>query len=285
MTSRPLEGRAIRAFWPEAWADAVPALAAPHDPADDERGLYLSSYVGIHRLLHLDGGGGFSLFLWRTDRIGRPEPVQCSRYAGTARIVRLADGDRRLDLDMHDAPSALQRDAALYIAGAGEDRLLLRLRALQSLATSIGWNGTLGESERYFSRYPGLDAIPDLRPTGCPAPPMASLPQALRRLVLHAPIIARIMHVGDPPPADDPDTTAPVVVTIDKGSDDGIRHNMPLASPAGAARPLIGWCSAPAAGSCAVRIKVNRAADGAPTDLPQVGDILTSRAPSAPPLA
>ena len=66
--------------------------------------------------------------------------------------------------------------------------------------------------------------------------------------------------------------------------EDGLRHNMPLHSPAGAPRTLIGWCSAPEPDSCLVRMKFRRDAYGRPIDVPQVGNELPNRAPSAPPL-
>ncbi|PWK60603.1 hypothetical protein [Roseicyclus mahoneyensis] len=282
--STALAGKPIAAFWPEDWPALGLAQSEPVDPCA-ERGLYFSTYVGTHRVLHLDGEGRFTLFLWRTDRNGLPEARRQSRHEGAARIVRFGDGDRRLDLDLENAPPAVRWDAALYLVGTGCDSLLLRKRSMHDLAVSIGWNSTLGESERYFSRYRDLKAVPDYRHVGRQAPPLADLPKSIRGLVLRDPIVGRIMQVFDPPGADDPDTTAPVMVVIDKGRKDGVRHNMPFAAPAGAERHLIGWCSAPEARSCAVRVKVNRRADGTPTGLPQVGDIVTSRAPSAPPLA
>lgn len=277
----PRDGRPLAAFFPAQWQAELPGLSET-DPDLAEAGLYLSSYVGFHRLLHIPAPTRYHLFLWTTDRAGRVEAHRQRRYAGAAKFNRYGDGDRRLDLDMAAARASDRWDEALYVVGAGSGTLLLRKRSMRGLATSIGWNSTLGESERYFTRISGPDAIPDLHHQDFAAPPLDRLPKAIRRLVLCDPVVARVTEVFDDPASHDHDP-APITVIIDKGSEDGLRQNMPMTTPPGGARHVIGWCSLPEARTCRLRVKLRRDEAGRAV-LPQPGDLLTTRAGSAPPL-
>lgn len=255
-------------------------------PDQPEAGLYFSSYVDWHRLLSLPSDGPFQLLLWRTDRSGQVRPEQTRFYSGRAKLTRFKTGDRRIDLDFRDAEIALSSDlwdASLYVVDDGATTRLLRKTSIRDFATLISWNSTLGKSERYFTRLAGVDVVPDLRAEGMVASPRSALPLSIQRLIPDAPLRTTILSVGEVPDRDETDTT-PVIVMIDKGLEHGIRHNMPLASPAGTERALIGWCSAPEANRYPVRVRVSRDGAGNPVALPVVGDVLTSRAPSAPPL-
>lgn len=283
--SRILVGRSISELLPPEWRQAfsAPVSVRPDQP---EAGLYFSSYIDWHRLLSLPSDGPFLLLLWRTDRSGQIQPEQTRSYSGKAKLTRFKTGDRCIELDFQDAEIALSSDlwdSSLYVVDDGDTIRLLRKKSIRDFATLIGWNSTLGKSQRYFTRVSGIDVVPDLRPDGVVAPPRAALPQSIQRLIPDEPLCATILSVGEVPDRNEPDAT-PIMVMIDKGSEDGIRHNMPLASPAGTDRALIGWCSAPEANRCPVRIKVKRDEAGNPAALPVVGDVLISRAPSAPPM-
>lgn len=285
MTSPP-NCKMLSDLLPPGWIDKF-SEPCTEDGRPDEAGLYFSSYVGWHRLLRLPATGPYLLLLWCVDRNGRIMPDRTRSYSGGVKLTRFtATGDRRIDLDMSLAgkvPSSDLWDASLYVAGTGRQTRLLRKNSAKDLSVSIGWNSTLGKSERYFTRMAGLDAIPDLRSEGAHAPCLDELPSAIRRLIPAEPIRARIVGLGAVPTRREPETT-PIIAIIDKGAEDGVQHNMPFASPAGMERPLIGWCSAPEPNRCTVRIRVQRGQDGKPVNLPMIDDELTSRAPSAPPM-
>jgi hypothetical protein len=275
--------RSIAEFMPTEWRAAI-AEPLPPAPRCPEAGLYFSTYVGHHRLLRLPAEGPFLLLLWVTERNGQLRETRTRAFTGTARLTRFATGDRRIDL-LPDRPfGPNDNDAAqVYFVAHGDMALLIEKKSLRHSAKGIFWNGRFDRSDRYLRRVPGIDHIPDMAHVGMHAPPLAALPTALRALIPPEPLRVRITEVA-PMPGPEEDDTVPIVVVVDKGAEDGLRHNMPLHSPAGAPRQLIGWCSEPEPHCCRVRMRFRRDAEGRPVVVPEVGDELSSRAPNAPPL-
>lgn len=270
---------------PETVAGALPAthraMFAEIASGDGLAGLYLSSYIDWHRLLALQPDGRYHLLFWRIHH-QTFERIEVRSYTGSYEVSRGAGDDEVVALGIalrKDSLGSDANDGKLVAMRTGGMTWLLRSRELDDIATAIGGRGVMGRSEYYFRRVTLDDAFAAEPSDGCKAPPFENLPGALKALIHVEPLIATIVHVDDPNPADEEDGRGTVMCTLDLGEDDGLRHNMPLYSPRDTGRDLIGWVWGMAPGVCKVGVRYRRDESGAIAHGPEVGDVLTTRAP------
>lgn len=269
----------------ETLADAVPephrATFADVVAGEDLTGLYLSVYLDWYRLLALRPDGRFDLLFWRIHHKTR-ERMEVRPYSGTYAVNRSPAGDETLALDItlrKDSLGSDANDADLVALHTGGTTLLLRADELKSIATAIGGRDLMGSSDGYFFAVSLTDPLPEEPSGGRAAPPLGDLPPVLRALVHVEPLVTTITHVGETDPESEDDGEGTVMCTLDLGTADGLRKNMPLYSPADTGRGLIGWVWEMHPHACQAGVRYQRAPDGTIPNGPQVGDVLTSRAP------
>ncbi|MGK9231283.1 hypothetical protein KXS07_06600 [Inquilinus limosus] len=270
---------------PQTVADALPAthraMFADIGPGDSPCGIYLSSYIDWHRLLALQPDGRYHLLFWRIHH-QTFERIEVRSYTGSYGVSRNAEGDEVVKLGIALRKESLGSDAndsKLVVMRTGDATWLLRSRELEDIATAIGGRDVMGRSEYYFRCVTLDDAFTAEPSDGRQAPPFEDLPGALKVLIHIEPLITTITHVDDPNPADEEDGRGTVMCTLDLGEDDGLRHNMPLYSPRDTGRDLIGWVWEMAPKACKVGVRYRRGENGAISHGPEVGDVLTTRAP------
>ncbi|MEB2844666.1 hypothetical protein GAO09_28325 [Rhizobiales bacterium RZME27] len=265
----------------QAIPDAYRDMFADSATGDDLTGLYLSSYSDWYRLLALQPGGQYRLLFWRI-HYQTFERTEVRSYAGPYKIERNANGDIKLVLDIRlrgDSLGSDARDDELLVMPTGGETLLLQFGELKNIATAIGGRGTIGSSKYYFRRVTPEEALSENSSDDRAAPPLTDLPQSLRELVHVEPVMPRITHVAEPVLDEEDDGEGTVMCTLDLGEEDGLRHNMPLYSPAHTDRHLIGWIWGMAPHACQVGVRYKRGEDGTILHGPRVGDLLTTRSP------
>lgn len=264
---------------PRTVGEAVPAperAACEGIGAAGLTGLYLSSYIDWHRLLALQPDGAYRLVFWQID----PETferVDVRVYAGGYRIERSPAGDDLVSLDIElrdDSLGSDARDERLIAVHDAAGTWLLRRDRLADIAGAIEGRGRMGSSEDFFRRVTLEDAWPAGPGDDCPPPPAATWPAALRASIRDEALRITITHVEEP--GDDDDT---IMCTLDLGTNDGLRMNMPLYSPAESGRGLKGWVWRLDPHACKAGIRFRRRADGSIEHGPAVGDVLTNRRP------
>jgi hypothetical protein len=269
---------------PNTLADAVPAAhrAMFEDIAGEGiTGLYLSSYLDWHRLLALRPDGRYALLFWQLDD-ETFERSDIRAYAGIYEISLGDEGDQLVELDIvlrEESSGSDANDAQLLVLHADDTTLLLRANDLDDMANAIGAWDTLGRSEHYFRRVALDEPFLEEPYEGRESPPFADLPRALQALVHVEPLVTRITHVAEPDPDAEEDGEGTVMCTLDLGTDDGLRMNMPLCSPPETGRELRGWVWEPAPRACQAGIEYRRGEDGAFEHGPRVGDVLSTRMP------
>ena len=270
---------------PGTIAELMPAAYREHFPTDvdgDEPAteFYLSSYVDRHRLLALKPDGSYRLLFWMTDARAL-HPSEPRLYSGAYGMTKTEDGDTVIHLEMDELADSTGRDfddEELIVMQSGDMRHLLQCLSLKYIAASIGRNGMIDEPDAVFAKVRLSDGVTPHPDGGWPAPPFSDLPAALKKLVHRKPLMATITDVD--PFVDDGDEEATVMVTIDLGTDDGLSMNMPFYSPAEAGKALRGWVWRLDPQRCRVGIDPVRDDDGKIVEMPEVGDLLTSREPS-----
>ena len=270
---------------PTTVADALPrahrAVFEKFSPGNGLTGLYLSSYIDWHRLLALEPNGQFHLLFWRIHH-QTFERIEVRLYTGRYEISRGADGDELVELDIilrEDSLGSDANDSRLVAMRSGGETLLLRAEELEGIATAIGGWDEMGRSEYYFRRVTLEDAFVEEPSDGREAPPHDDLPHALQALIHVEPLVATITHVDSPNLDEEEDGEGAVMCTLDLGGRDGLRFNMPLFSPEETGRSLIGWVWELNPEACRVGVRYERGENGAIRHGPQVGDVLTTRAP------
>lgn len=268
----------IAGLLPAAFRDDFPTDGGGGEPATE---LYFSSYVDRHRLLALDPDGSYRLLFWMTDERAL-YPSEPRLYSGPCATTRTEGGDTVIRLEMDELADSTARDfddEELIVMQSGDTRHLLQCSALKHIAAGIGRNGMIDEPDAIFTRAMLSDGVAPHPDGGWPAPPLSDLPAALKELVHRKPLLATITDVD--PFVDDGDEDATVMVTIDLGTDDGLSMNMPFYSQAESGKALRGWVWRLDPRRCRVGIDPVRDDDGRIVEMPEVGDLLTSRDPSA----
>lgn len=271
------------AIEPASLAAALPpgqraAFADMEHDGDDLSGLYLSSYIDWHRLLRLGADGDYRLLFWKSDPKTRA-PCNARPYSGRYKVLRTADGDCivRLDLTMTDESLGSDgNDAELFVVQSGGETWLLQAASIGDIATAIGGRGTMGRSDQYFRQTRLSDPLPEYVSDGVESLPFDDLPVELQALVHREPLRTTIIWVNNDGDPEDPT----VMVRVDIGSEGGLRMNMPLMSPPNSPRVLRGWVWQMDPASCGVGIQVDRDASGRIIGGPKVGDVLVTRADS-----
>ncbi|MBO9857882.1 MULTISPECIES: GAD-like domain-containing protein [Xanthomonas] len=272
---------------PATVADALPAEQRPvfegifqHPQASgDLHGLYLSSYIDWHRMLSLEPDGQYRLLFWKIDHRSHAR-TDVRAYSGRFEVTQTEMGDRYLTLDIRlrrDSSGSDANDAQLLVMRSGTEMFLLRTDELADMATAMEGSKTLGRSEYYFRKVGLTDAFVPEPSGGRAAPPLADLPHVLQQQVNAEAIIATITHVDEIDPDAEDDGAGTVMCTLDRGQDDGLRMNMPLRSPPGTGRALVGWVWEMDPAACRAGIRYQRGSDGKVEDGPVVGDVLTNR--------
>ena len=268
----------IAELLPAAFRDDFPTDGGLGEPAT---AFYFSSYVDRHRLLALEPDGAYRLLFWMTDA-GALYPAEPRLYSGAYGMTETESGDTVIRLEMNELADSTGRDfddRDLIVMRSGDMRHLLQCLSLKHIAADIGRNGMIDEPDAVFAQVRLSDGVTPHPEGGWPAPPFSDLPAALKELVHRRPLIATITDVD--PFVDDGDEDATVMVTIDLGTDDGLSMNMPFYSPAKSGKALRGWVWRLDAKRCHVGIDPERDEDGRIVEMPEVGDVLTSRDPSA----
>ncbi|MCY1404046.1 GAD-like domain protein [compost metagenome] len=247
-------------------------------------GLYLSSYLGWHRLLALQPDGQYRLLFWLIHH-KTFERIDVRSYSGPYKVSRSSAGDEIVALDIvlrRDSSGGDDNDSRLVAMRSGGTTFLLCTQQLGSIATTIGAYDEMGRSEYYFQRVALDDAYPEepCDDRDLPSPPFTDLPKTLQALIHVEPLLTTITHVAAPSLDDEEDGEGTVMCTLDLGEDDGLRMNMPLFSPQNTDRQLEGWVWVMAPHACKAGIRYRRGADGAIEYGPVVGDVLTTRAPN-----
>lgn len=250
-------------------------FAAMEGEGRDLPGLYLSAYIDWRRLLGLRADGEYRLLFWKNDyKTGAPSKVRL--YSGQYEVLRTADGDHFIRLDLRMREESLgsdENDSELFIVRTGREIWLLQAASIDDIATAIGGRGTMGRSDEYFRRTRLVDPIPPYESDGIAAPPFDDLPIALQVLVHREPIRTRIIWVAEEYDAEE----STVMVKVDIGTEAGLRMNMPLVSPPDSPRALRGWVWQMDPQSCGVGIAVECDVSGRIIDGPRVGDVLVTR--------
>ena len=269
----------IAAILPPEFHGAFAEAAAQDRPERAAAGLYLSSHLDRHRLLALMAGGTYRLLFWTTDE-DAAYPSRPRLYSGAYETTQAENGDSVIHLkmeEMEESSGSDYNDEKLLVVQSGDARYLLQITALKDIAVTIGWNGRLDDPDQFFVQVDLSDMVPPYAGDGWPAPPWSDLPAALQQLIHREPLQARITQVE--PLDEDDDST--MMVTVDLGTDDGLSMNMPFCSPAGAEKSLHGWVWRLDAKACGIGIDVTRDDRDEIIEVPEIGDILTSRKPSA----
>lgn len=270
---------------PKTVAEALPAthraMVADIVPGGGLCGLYLSSYIDWHRLLALQPGGRYHLLFWRIHH-QTFERTEVRSYTGSYEVSHDAGGDEVVALGIvlrRDSTGSDANDSKLVVMRSDGLTLLLRAEELEDIATAIGGRDVMGRSEYYFQRVSLDDAFTAEPSDGRRAPPFEDLPHALQALIHVEPLVATITHIDDPVLADEEDGRGTVMCTLDLGEDDGLRFNMPLYSPDDTDRGHVGWVWKMAPHACKVGVRYRRGENGRIAHGPEVGDVLTTRAP------
>ncbi|CAB3773978.1 hypothetical protein GQ57_37935 [Burkholderia sp. MSh2] len=244
-------------------------------------GLYLSSYLDWHRLLALQSNGLYDLLLWEIQDKTFAR-VNVRTYSGVYTTQRSSDGDDGVTLDIaleHNSSGGDADDDQLIAMYSNGTTFLLRANELEDMATAIGGRNLMGRSESYFRKVTLSDAFVEEQADGRVAPPFDDFPKALQALIHVEPLRATITHVDIPNPDEEEEGEGAVMCTLDLGSEDGLRMNMPLYSPEHSGRNLEGWVWRMTPHACGAGVSYRRGVDGTIENGPKVGDVLVTRAP------
>lgn len=234
-------------------------------------GLYLSRYIDRSRLLALSKDGIYQLLFWRNDyRTGEVSTVRI--YDGGYDLSEIDNGDMIIELDIELNDNSLGSDAndeVLHIRPSSNRNILFPECELDSVANSIGGNGTLGEGRDYFLKVTLDDIVSDNDFEEFEAPPIKELPVALASLVNYKPVVTKIIDIRT-------DENSSFWVTLDKGTDDGLRHNMGLMSPANAEHELKGWVWGVDPKNCGLGLSEEVENPDNKRIKPEIGDVLVT---------
>jgi hypothetical protein len=276
---------ATRATRPRTLAEALPLQYASTivdaPKGSGIPGLYLSSYLSWHRVLILGQNGQYRLVLWKIDKdtFARSEARE---YTGRYSVTKTEYGDELVELDFRRQELLNGGDAcdeSLLFMRSGGDRYLIRPMDLNQTAFDIRENGTLGQSDAYLFDASLTTHFGEEPYQGRPSPPVEALPRQLARLVTAEPLVMMITAVDELPDTGGFSENQRVMCTLSLGESDGLYMNMPIYSPAESGKQLEGhvWVLRPTNCRAGVRYEID--AGGAVIEMPQVGDILTSKAP------
>ncbi|MGB3469729.1 MAG: hypothetical protein WBA51_02780 [Erythrobacter sp.] len=253
------------------------------EPGADVAGLYLSSYFSRHRLLILERSGRYRLIHWKLDERNY-ERSGAREYRGRYELTKTSYGDQQVTLDF--GPQRLlsgddANDDPLLFMRSGEDRYLLRTLALDEMAFDIRENGRLGRADDYLFSATLSTPFGKEHYDGRGAPPVEDLPLALASLVTAEPLRMTIIQVDALDEPEEYEENRQVMCTLSLGEQDGLYMNMPLFSPEETGRGLKGWVWRMDPANCRAGIGYEVGDDGQITKMPRIGDVLTSRPPSA----
>lgn len=274
-----------RATQPKTLAEALPLQYASTivdvPTGSGIPGLYLSSYFSWHRVLILGQNGQYRLVLWKIDKdtFARSEARE---YTGRYSVTKTEYGDDLVELDI-----GLQElsnggdagDALLLFMRSGGNRYLIRPSDLNQMALAIREKGTLGQSDAYLFNASLTTRFGEEPYEGRPSPPVEALPRQLAMLVTAEPLVIMITAVDELPDTKGVSENQRVMCTLSLGESDGLYMNMPIYSPAESGKQLQGhvWVLHPT--NCRAGVRYDIDAEGAVIEMPQVGDILTSKVP------
>ncbi|MEO1493430.1 MAG: GAD-like domain-containing protein [Pseudomonadota bacterium] len=263
---------------PDTLAAALPPdhlhdfVDAPDKP---EGALYLSVYIDWYKALWLGRDGTYRLLYWRIHhKTGAHSEIRAYRGSYAWRTDR-DPGDRMVELNMvlrKDSLGSDGDDMDLVAAHLNGTDLLLLKSGLGSMATKIGRNDTFRCDSDVYVRTALTEPIPQHGEDTIGVSAVEDLPASLRALVHTKPLVAQIIEIPDKTVAED----GTLMVTVDLGTNDGLRMNMPMMSPAQDAKSLHGWVWRLDETQCGVGLDIEDPDDQ--TSWPEVGDVLTTRA-------
>ena len=270
---------------PTTVADALPEhyreqfIDLPND--NTLSGLYLSCWLDWHRLLALYPNGEYKLLFWCIDYYTF-ERQEMRFYQGKYDVGKNQEGDSTLQLEIMLHAGSLgsdARDEHLLVMNAGQTCFLLREDELDDIADDIADRDVLGKSEYYFRRVALTDQYHSEPNDGCTTPPYEELAKTLQKRVRSEPLFPTIVEVAPPNTEEEEEGQGTIMCTLNLGEDDGLRMNMPLYSLTENERQFHGWIWVMAPHACKVGISYLRNDQGEIENMPQVGDILTTRRP------
>lgn len=244
-------------------------------------GLYLSSYISWHRVLTLDQNGRYRLVFWKIDK-DTFELSEVRDYTGRYSVTKTEHGDDLVTLDFgrqEFSSGSDGDDEALLFMRSDNRRYLIRPYDLADMAFNIRENGTLGRSDSYLFDASLATPFGDEPYDGRRSPPVEDLPRQLAMLVAAEPLVMTITAVDELPDTGGLWENQRVMCTMSHGENDGLYMNMPIYSAAESGKHLRAhvWVMHPT--NCRAGVHYEIDAEGSVIEMPQIGDVFTSKAP------
>lgn len=261
---------------PESFSAEIHALSALIDSAPENTvsGLYLRAHICCYHLLVLTPDNRCRLLFWTThpwEMRSKPPRLYEGRYQQSQSI----EGDTLVTLDLdkaYEVGEEIAADQTFYLV-SGEVAMLIRSEDLEDVAGALDWNESV-EHPEYPMRKVALDHSIPADVDEQPVPARASFPLALRRLLRAEPLRVVITQVGE---FDEESGSLIVQACIETNSGIPVRKNMPLCSPTGSARQLLGWVWVTGDREVQIGMSVDYADERSGPRWPQVGDVMISR--------
>lgn len=261
---------------PESFSAQCHALAALIDKASDHSvpGFYLRAHICRYHLLVLTPDSQCKLLFWTTHPWDmRSEPPRL--YEGLYQQALSREGDTLVTLTL-DKNDSIDKEVAadqMFYWVSGEAAMLVRSEDLEGIAGALDWNDSV-EHPAYPMRKVTLNHWIPENVDELPVPSRASFPLALRRLLRTKPLRVVITKVGL---FEEESGILTVEARIEVNGGIPIRKNMPLCSPAGSARQLLGWVWVVGDNEVEIGMSLGGNCESRELYWPKVGDVMISR--------
>lgn len=261
---------------PESFSAQFHALAALTDkaPSDTVPGFYLSAHICRYHLLVLTPDNQCKLLFWTTHPWDmRSTPPRF--YEGRYQQYCSPEGDTLVTLAL-DKDDLVDREVAAdqtFYWMSGEASMLIRSEDLGYVAGALEWDDSV-EHHAYPMRKVTLAHWIPKDVNEHPVPSRASFPLALRKLLRTEPLRVTITKVGV---FDEEADELTVDARIETNDGIPVLKNMPLCSPAGSARQLLGWVWEIGDSEVQIGMALGDASKEKALYWPQVGDVMISR--------
>lgn len=253
----------------QAASEVIGALAGSTLP-----GFYLSACFCRYYLLVLMPDHRCQLLFWTTHPLNmKSNPPRL--YEGTWWQQLTDDGDTRVTLDL-EKDALVDREIApdqQFYWVPGDAAMLIRDEDLEYVAGALEWKGSV-EHPQYPMRKVAFDHWIPKDVENQPVPPLEAFPVALRRLLRSEPLRVVITQVGE---FDEESESLTVRARIEGNKGRPPLKNMPLCSPEGASKQLLGWVWEIGDTEVELGMSVHDASDLHSPRWPCVGNVMISR--------
>jgi hypothetical protein len=241
-------------------------------------GLYLSSHFRWHRVLVLYQNGRFRQIVWDVDK-ETSQILGAQEFTGRYLVTKTEYGDDLVTLGSLSQKLWDTPDSRLLFMQSGNRRYLIRPYFLDSMAFDIREKGKMGPSDDYLFDATPTTPFGEEPYDGRPSPPVEDLPLQLAMLVTAEPLVMTITAVDELPDTQGFWENQRVMCTLSLGEKDCLYINMPIFSVGDSGKRLKGnvWELHPT--NCRAGIHYEIDAEGSVIEMPQVGDIFTSKVP------